>query len=84
MRNEGIEDIWNMIKKFEDLTKKNKSFEKKRHEQNKFWLIQTIEDRLKLDFFNRKEIKKELQHQLQLIEENKTTPFVAAELLLGL
>ena len=84
LRNEGIEEIWNMIKEFEDLTKKNKSFDKNRHEQNKFWLIQTIEDRLKLDFFNRKEIKKELKHQLMLIEENKTTPFVAAELLLGL
>ena len=84
LHNEGVEDIWKMIRDYEDLTKKNKSFENKRHEQNKFWLIQTIEDRLKLDFFNRKKIKKELNRQLQLIEDNKTTPFRAAEILLRL
>jgi LAO/AO transport system kinase len=47
-----------------------------------YWLIQTIEERLKTAFFNHREIKKALKQQLQLIEENKTTPFAAAEELL--
>jgi len=46
--------------------------------------MQTIEDRLKSDFFTNKKIKEALQQQLQLIEAHQTTPFAAAEYLLGL
>ena len=59
-------------------------FSKKRHEQNKFWFLQSIEEQLKFDFYNNKIIKIELEKQLKLIEENKTTPFTAAEDLLKL
>jgi LAO/AO transport system kinase len=66
------------------VTTNNSYFNKKRNDQNKFWLIQTIENQIKTDFFNQPKIKKELQKQLELIELNKTTPFAAAELLLKL
>lgn len=84
LKNEGIIAIWNLIETYIKQTKETNYFDHKRKEQNKFWLLQTIDDRLKSDFYNRPEIKKELQNQLLLIEEGKTSPFVAAELLLGL
>ena len=84
LHQEGINEIWETILEYVTLTKENNFFETKRNEQNKFWLLQTIEDQLKLDFFNNPTINKELQHQLQLIENNKTTPFAAAEYLLNL
>ena len=84
LNNEGIDAIWTLILDYIEMTNKNNFFNKKRSEQNKFWLIQTIEDQLKSQFFNRPEIKKELANQLQLIETNKTTPFVAADYLLNL
>ncbi|MEZ4795912.1 MAG: methylmalonyl Co-A mutase-associated GTPase MeaB [Flavobacteriaceae bacterium] len=84
LHNEGITDIWNLIEQYQKLTKENLFFEHKRNEQNKFWLMQTIEDRLKSDFFTNKKIKEALQQQLQLIEQHKTTPFAAAEYLLSL
>lgn len=84
LNNEGITDVWKMILEYETLTKQTEYFELKRLEQNKFWLIQTIEEQLKSDFFNNSEIKKELKHQLKLIEKNQTTPFAAAEILLNL
>lgn len=84
LNNEGIDSIWHVILDYAETTKKNGYFDKKRNEQNKFWLIQTIEEQLKSAFFNRPEIKKELANQLQLIETNKTTPFAAADYLLGL
>ncbi len=84
LQNEGITDVWKMICDYETLTKQNNHFDLKRNEQNKFWLIQTIEEQLKSDFFKRSEIKKELKNQLELIEKNKTTPFIAAETLLKL
>jgi len=82
LQNEGITNVWKMILEYQSLTKQNEYFELKRKEQNKFWLLQTIEEQLKSDFFKRSEIKKELQHQLQLIELNKVTPFAAADYLL--
>ncbi|MGJ8594060.1 MAG: methylmalonyl Co-A mutase-associated GTPase MeaB [Aquaticitalea sp.] len=84
LKNIGIPEIWELIMNYIKQSKNNDYFDHKRNEQNKFWLLQTIEDRLKSDFYNHPTIKKELQVQLQLIEDGKTSPFVAAELLLGL
>ncbi|AUP77745.1 methylmalonyl Co-A mutase-associated GTPase MeaB [Flavivirga eckloniae] len=84
LKNEGIHAIWELILEYVTMTSKNNYFNEKRHEQNKFWLIQTIEEQLKSDFFNRSDIKKELENQLYLIETNQTTPFAAADYLLGL
>ena len=79
LKQEGIEDLWKDIQSYIEHSKENNYFEHNRKEQNKFWLLQTIEDRLKSDFFNQPTIKDALKLQLQLIEDDKTTPFVAAE-----
>jgi LAO/AO transport system kinase len=84
LKNEGITELWSLIEDYIKLTKNNHFFETNRKEQNKFWLLQTIEDRLKSDFFNTPKIKKELEIQLKLIDEAKTTPFAAADYLLNL
>jgi LAO/AO transport system kinase len=84
LNNQGIDEIWDSISEYVKTTTSNNYFIKKRNEQNKFWLIQTIEDQLKLNFFNTPKIKKELEKQLQLLENNATTPFAAAEYLLKL
>ncbi len=84
LKNEGIDSIWKSITTYVTMTVKSNYFNIKRNEQNKFWLIQTIEDQLKTNFFNRVDIKNEFQHQLHLIEADKTTPFAAAEVLLNM
>lgn len=84
LHNEGIDAIWKIILDYIQLTTKNTYFQTKRNNQSKYWLIQTIENQLKSDFFNTPKIKKELNKQLQLIEDNKTTPFAAADYLLKL
>jgi GTPase len=84
LQQEGIDRIWKMVQEYITLTKKNSFFETKRKEQNKFWLLQAIENQLKFNFFNNPAIKKELKHQLQLLENHQTTPFAAAEILLNL
>jgi len=84
LKNEGISEIWKMILEYLELTKKNNYLLSKRQQQNKFWLIQTIEEQLKNEFFNHLKVKSELKKQLDLIESNKTTPFAAADYLLGL
>jgi LAO/AO transport system kinase len=84
LKSEGIEAIWSMIHDFQELTKENGYFEEHRRAQNSYWLMQTIEERLRSDFFNQAHIKAALKEQIKLIESGKTTPFAAAEYLLEL
>lgn len=84
LENTGISEIWDLISEYIKKTKTSNYFDNYRIEQNKFWLLQTIEERLKFDFYNKAIIKKELETQIHLIEEGKTTPFKAAKYLLGL
>jgi LAO/AO transport system kinase len=84
LNQEGISEVWEMITTYEANTKDNSYFETNRKNQNKFWLLQTIEERLKSNFYNSDKIKVELQIQIELIEAGKTTPFAAAEYLLSL
>ena len=82
--NEGIDEVWEMITNYVSHSKTSDYFEKHRIEQNKFWLLQTIEERLKSNFYSKTNIKSELQKQIILVEQGKTTPFAAAEYLLKL
>lgn len=84
LNNMGIKDIWDMILEYVSVTKQSNYFNEKRYQQNKFWLIQTVENHLKTDFFNNPKIKTELQNQLKLIKANQTTPFTSANYLLKL
>lgn len=84
LHNEGIAEVWEMILDYIKAVKSNAYFNVHRQEQNKYWLLQTIEERLKIDFFNAPKIKSELQQQLKLIEKGETTPFASADYLLGL
>lgn len=84
LNNDGIDDILKMCEAYLLLTVKNGYFQRKRLEQNKFWLLQTIEQRLKSDFFGNPTVAKELKKQLKLLDSGKTTPFEAANLLLSI
>lgn len=84
LNNEGIKHIWELVLDYVKTTTTNGYFNKKRQQQNEYWLIQTIEERLKSQFFDNQKVKKELKNQLQLLSKNQTTPFVAAEVLLKL
>ncbi|WP_299130003.1 methylmalonyl Co-A mutase-associated GTPase MeaB [uncultured Winogradskyella sp.] len=84
LKHHGIEDVWQLIEAYLKTTTENGYFNKNRNNQNKFWLQQTIEDRLKRDFYASSKIKAELKAQIELVEAGKTTPFAAAEYLLSL
>ena len=84
LNNEGIEEVDKIISDFVEVMKDTAHFDLKRNEQQKFWLLQTIESSLKSDFYNDAKISAELEKQLTLLAENKTTPFAAAALLLKL
>ncbi len=82
LKNQGIKEVWSMIQEYVKQTKNNGYFTQKRTQQNKFWLLETINNALKNNFYNNATIKKELSNQLKAIKNNTTTPFEAAEDLL--
>lgn len=84
LKNEGIAEIWEVVSNYFEMVKTNGYFNHKRKEQNKFWLMQTIESRLKSEFYANPLVKTELEKQLKALDENRTTPFAAAERLLAL
>lgn len=80
----GIDDIWKMILKYLKITSENGFFEKNRIQQNKFWLLQTIEEQLKNSFYNNPKVKAALNSKIEAVQQHKITPFTAARYLLGL
>jgi LAO/AO transport system kinase len=84
LQNIGIQKIETMIAEYISLTKGNSYFDKKRNEQNKYWLLSTINQQLKDNFYKNPTIKKALQKEMQNLENGKTTPFNAAKKLLEL
>ena len=84
LQNTGIQKIETMITEYISLTKENSYFGKKRNEQNKYWLLSTINQQLKDNFYQNPIVKKALQKEIQNLENGKTTPFNAAKKLLEL
>lgn len=84
LENKGVSNVFQMISEYQKLTNNNGYFKTKRSEQNKYWLLQTIDDRLKQGFYEREDIKKALETELKLLAKNQTTPFAAAEYILSL
>ena len=84
LHNLGIEKIDTMIVDYISLTKENNYFSQKRNDQNKYWLLATIEQQLKDNFYQNTTIKNALAKEISNLENGKTTPFNAAKRLLDL
>ncbi|MEP0264444.1 methylmalonyl Co-A mutase-associated GTPase MeaB [Dokdonia sp.] len=82
LENTGITAIWELITSYKELTEENGYFTTKRTEQNTYWLLQTIEDSLKENFYRNKNIKEKLPLLLKELSNNKISPFAAARILL--
>ena len=79
---EGISDVWKTIAHFLELTKSNNYFFEKRKEQNQYWMLETINEQLKSNFYNRPEIQQLLGSTKKSVQNDEISPFAAAKLLL--
>jgi len=82
LRNIGIDSVWQIITDYLKLTKANHFFDLKRAKQNKFWLLETINQRLLDNFYNNKDTKTALKVELDKINALQSSPFDAADRLL--
>lgn len=84
LEQQGIVEIWELIAHYMVETKENTFFKKKRADQNKYWLLQTIENTLKDNFYRNPEVMKRLPKILKDLSENRLSPFEGAQKLLDL
>ena len=80
--NTGISDVWTIISGYFELVKSNHFFEEKRQDQNQFWMMETINERLKNNFYNHPEIISLLESNKKAVQKNEVSPFAAAMSLL--
>ena len=79
---DGIKEVWETIEKFIKLTKGNNYFFEKRKEQNQYWMLETINEQLKTNFYNHPEIQNLLDSTKKAVQNDEISPFAAAQLLL--
>ncbi len=83
VNNSGIVEIWETIEKFLNTTKESGYFENNRQNQNKYWLLQTINELLKQHFFQVPSVKENLETMMVKVAQDKISPFRAAEVLMA-
>lgn len=79
---EGIPEVWETITQFLELTKANHYFFEKRAAQNQYWMLETINEQLKSNFYKDTEIQKLLDSTKKAVSTSEISPFAAAQLLL--
>ncbi len=75
----GINDLWGYIEEFFTIGTANKSIQKKRMEQAKYWMHETIKDKLITDLYSSEHIKSLIQSNERAILNNQISPFKAAD-----
>jgi LAO/AO transport system kinase len=82
LENTGINEVWHMIFDYISENKKSNFFASKRQQQNKNWLLQTLDDQIKQRFYQDKNVAIALEKLIVDVIKNKISPFRAAEKLL--
>lgn len=78
----GVEELWQLIKKFEKITKDSGIFYERRKEQSLDWTFSLIEEALKEQFYRNKDIKELLPALKENVKKGEMLPTAAAEMLL--
>ncbi len=78
----GIDSVWQTIDDYLELTKSNFYFDEKRKEQNQYWMMETIQERLHAHFNNFPEMGYLIEKTKKQVQNNEISPFEGASRLL--
>lgn len=82
LNNSGIIEIWNVIKDYKNQTAETDYFNKRRKEQSRYWMYESINQNLRDGFFNDQRIKRLMESMDKKVLDGEITPFAAAKILL--
>lgn len=74
----GIPEVWDMIDRYFDFVKENGYFERKRHQQARYWMYETIDEQLRRNFYTRPDIEAMLADKEARVLANRQSSFTAA------
>lgn len=74
----GIEEVWDMIDRYFAFVADNGYFERRRRQQARYWMYETIDEQLKSHFYNDPDIAAMLQRLDREVENNRRSSFIAA------
>lgn len=80
--NTGIKEIWDMVDEYIAFVKANGYFKRRRNEQSKYWMYETINQHLHNSFYHNSVIVDMLKEKETEVLDGKQTSFVAARNLL--
>ncbi len=81
INNNGLAGIWEKVNKYLDYTKKSGYFARRRREQARYWMHQTINEKLKYRFYNDRNIASLIEKLEQDVIADRITSFEAARKL---
>lgn len=78
----GIAEVWDMIDRYFDFVRENGYFERRRHEQARYWMYETIDAELRRRFYDDPDRAARIADAERLVLSNRLSPFAAAHNLL--
>lgn len=78
----GIKEVWDMIDDYVSFVKNNGYFNHRRYEQARYWMYESINEKLKADFYNNPYVKKELEECEKEVLDARISSFIAASRVL--
>ena len=74
----GIAEVWEMIDRYFAFVKANGYFQKKRTQQSRYWMYETINEQLRQRFYNDPGVQELLADNERRVLDNRLSSFVAA------
>lgn len=74
----GIPEVWDMVDRYFEFVTANGYFERKRQQQARYWMLETIDEQLRNHFYNNPDIAALLAEKEQLVLSNRLSSFIAA------
>ncbi|MDE6267635.1 MAG: methylmalonyl Co-A mutase-associated GTPase MeaB [Muribaculaceae bacterium] len=74
----GIPEVWDMIDRYFEFVKANGYFERRRQEQARYWMYETIDEKLRAHFYNNPNVAEMLPALEQQVLDNRLSSFIAA------
>lgn len=74
----GIPEVWEMIDRYFKFVTENGYFERKRQEQARYWMYETINEKLRQHFYSNPEVEAMLREKEMRVLSNQQSSFTAA------
>lgn len=84
LENIGLSAIWESIQTYMVLVKKNGYFDARRNDQARFWMYESINEKLQNHFFNNHQVKEHIDIYTDKVVNGEITSFAAAQRLFQL